>query len=231
MDSTVVIVLAALAAAVVAAVGPLAIAGLPEPAEPEPDKLLYPQVAVLPGIRAWLVVPAAAGAALVAWRIETPELIPVWVVVCGAGSWLAFVDWHTRYLPFALVAMLYLAVLALTVLGAALAGDWNLLLHAVYGNIALYLIFRVMHWLADRFFGGAFGYGDVRLSAALGLALGALGYDATLVGGYGGFVLGALFGVVLSRLGIIDRNGFAFGPYMVLAAVLGAAFGGVLSTS
>lgn len=228
MDLVLLVALSAAAAAAIALAGPLAIAALPEPAEPEPDKIAYAQVAAIRGIRWWLAVPAAIGAGVVAWRIEVPELLPVWIVLAGVGAWLSFIDWHTRYLPFVLVVPLYVLVLALTAVGAAWARDVDLVVHALIGNVALYAIYRVMHWLAARFFGGAFGYGDVRLSAVIGLALGALGLAETVVGGYAGFLLGGILGAILARLGLVDRSGFAFGPYMLLGAVVGVATAGVL---
>lgn len=230
MDPLLLVIVAAVAAGALAAVGPAAIASLPEPAEPDADKLPYSQVAQLPGIRWRLILPAAVGAAVVAWRIDVPELVPVWVVVCGIGAWLAFVDWHTRYLPFVLTSLLYLVVLVLVVVAAVWAGDRDIVIHALVGNVVLYLIYRFMYWLAGRFFGGAFGYGDVRLSASLGLALGALGFAEATVGGYGGFLLGGLVAPVLVKLRVIDRDGFAFGPFMLVGAVLGAAFGGVVQS-
>ncbi len=230
MDPLLLVVVAALAAAALAAVGPAAIAGLPEPSEPDADKLPYAQVARLPGIRWRLIVPAAVAAGLVAWRIDVPELVPVWVAVCGIGSWLAYVDWHTRYLPFVLTSLLYLVVLLLVVVAAIWVGDRDILVHALIGNVALYLVYRIMYWLAGRFFGGAFGYGDVRLSASLGLALGALGYAEVVAGGYGGFLLGGLVAPLLVKLRVIDRDGFAFGPFMLVGAVLGAAFGAAVQS-
>lgn len=223
-DPLVLAALAAVGAAVIAAVGPTAIAALPEPAHPEPDKLLYTDVARLPGIRWRLIGPAAAATALVAWRIDVPELIPVWVAIGGIGSWLAFVDWHTRYLPFVLTTLLYVVVLMLVAVAALWVGDRDIVIHALIGNVALYLIYRFIYWLGSRFFGGAFGYGDVRLSASLGLALGALGHAEVVAGGYAGFLLAALVSPILVKLGVVDRDSFAFGPFMLIGAVLGAAF-------
>ncbi len=220
-----VIVLAAVGAAVIGAAGPDVLRRIPEPPVPDDDKLPYAVLAELRHARPGLALAAAAMAALVAWRIDTPELVPVWVVLAGVGAWLAFVDWHTRLLPYAIVAPLYLVTLVLVALGALLLRDADVLVHAVVANVVVYVVFRVFHWFGHRFFGGAFGYGDVRLSGVLGLALGALGASEVFVGLYGGFVLGAVFGVVLSRLRIVDAKGFAFGPYMVVGAVVGAAFG------
>lgn len=226
-DATISVV-AALVAALVGALGPDALRRVPEPPDPADDKLPYAVLAEFRLLRLGLAVSSAAMAALVAWRIDDAELVPVWVVVAGVGSWLAFVDWHTRLLPYRLVAPLYLITLLLVALGALLLRDPDVLVHALLANVAVYLVFRVLHWAGHRFFGGAFGYGDVRLSGVLGLALGSLGTSEVLVGTYGGFVLGAVLGIVLSRLGLVDPRGYAFGPYMVVGAVVGAAFGSVV---
>jgi leader peptidase (prepilin peptidase)/N-methyltransferase len=222
------IAIAALAAALLGALGPTVLRRLPEPAEPDDDKLPYAVLAEFRLLRPGLALGAAVMAALVAWRIDDPELLPVWIVVAGVGSWLAFVDWHTRLLPYLVVAPLYVVTLALVALGALLLDDRDVLVHAVIANVVVFSIFWLAYWFGTRFFGGAFGYGDVRLSGALALALGSLGPSEVLVGIYGGFVLGAVLGIVLGRLKIVDPGGYAFGPYMVAGAVLGAAFGPAL---
>lgn len=222
------IVLAALCAALIGALGPDILRRVPEPPVLDDDKLPYAVLAEFRLLRMGLAAAAAAMAAIVAWRIDETELVPVWVVVAGIGALLSFVDWHTRLLPYLLVAPLYVVTLALVALGALLLDDRDVLVHALIANVVVYGVFRLLHWVGSRFFSGGFGYGDVRLSGVLAPALGALGTSEVLVGTYAGFILGAVLGVVLSRLGVVDPKGFAFGPYMVIGAVVGAAFGPAL---
>lgn len=222
------IAIAALAAALLGALGPAVLRRLPEPAEADADKVPYAVLAELRLLLPGLAAAAAAMAALVAWRVDDPELLPVWVVVAGVGSWLAVVDWHTRLLPYLVVAPLYVVTLGLVALGALLLDDREVLVHAVIANVVVFAIFWLVYWFGTRFFGGVFGYGDVRLSGVFALALGALGTSEVLVGMYGGFILGAVLGIVLGRLKIVDPGGYAFGPYMIAGAVLGAAFGPAL---
>ena len=219
-----VVAIAALAAAVIGAAGPFVIARLPEPPDADDDKIAYAELARARFLTWWLAAGAAAMAGLAAWKVPH-ELVPVWVVFAGVGSWLAYVDWRTRLLPFLVVAPMYVATLALVVLGAFLLDDWSVLVTAVIGNVAVFAAFWLVYQVGRLFGGGAFGYGDVRLSGVVGLALGALGAAETLTGAYGGFVLGAVGGFVFSRLGWVDRKGFAFGPYMVVGAIVGAAWG------
>jgi len=219
------ILITAVAAALVGALGPFVLNRLPEPDEPDPDKIAYATLARTRMLAPGLAAAAAVMAGLVAWRIENSELLAVWVVVTGVGAWLSFVDWHTRLLPYRLVVPTYLLTLFLVALASLIAGDWSILVKALVGNVVVYVTFRLLYWVAARFFRGGFGYGDVRWSAVLGLALGALGASETIVGMYAGFLLGAVCGLVLSRLKVVDAKGFAFGPYMVVGAVIGVVWG------
>ncbi len=215
------IAIAALAAALLGASGPFVMRRIPEPPEPDADKVPYAVLAETKGLTLGLALGAALMAGIVAWRIDHAELLPVWVLVAGVGSWLVFIDWRTRLLPYVVVAPTYLATLALVGLGALLLRDADVFVDALVANIVVYVIFRVLHWIAR----GAFGFGDVRLSGVLAAALGALGASEVMVGMYAGFLLGAVCGLVLSRLKIVDPKAYAFGPYMVVGAVIGAAWG------
>ncbi|MCD9198179.1 prepilin peptidase [Aeromicrobium wangtongii] len=219
------IVISALVAALIGAACPEILRRVPEPPDPAGDKLPYAVLAEFRFLRIGLAMAAAVLAAVVAWRIADPGLLPVWVVLTGVGVWLAFIDWHTQLLPYRIVAPLYVVSLVLVALSAWLLDDRDVLVNALIANAVVYALFRLFHWFGNRFFAGAFGYGDVRLSAVLALALGALGYSQVFVGIYAGFILGAVLGVVLSRLKLVDPRGYAFGPYMVVGAVIGAAWG------
>ncbi|MGI9085207.1 MAG: prepilin peptidase [Aeromicrobium sp.] len=218
------IVVAAAAAALIGAAGPRVLARLPEPPEPDDDKVAYADLARAPYLALWFAGAAALMAGVATWKVPT-ELVAVWVLFAGVGTWLGYVDWRTRLLPFLLVAPTYLLTLALVTLGAYLLDDWGVFVTAVIANVAVFAVFWLVHQVGKLFGGGAFGYGDVRLSGVVGLALGALGAAETLTGAYGGFVLGAVGGLVFSRLGWVDRRGFAFGPYMVVGAIIGAVWG------
>ncbi len=63
------------------------------------------------------------------------------------------------------------------------------------------------------------GYGDVRLSGVLGIALGLPRLGAQLVLGiYAGFLLGGVGGLLLSLLRLVDRKAYPFGPFMLAGA-------------
>jgi leader peptidase (prepilin peptidase)/N-methyltransferase len=224
------VALAAFAAAVLGALGPWVMRRMPEPEETDEGKIPYAELANARGLAPALAIAAAVMAGVVAWRIDRPELVPVWVLIAGVGAWLTYIDWRTKLLPLVIVAPTYVATLLLVGLGALLLQDVHVFTRALVANVVVYVTFRVLYWLGSRFFGGAFGYGDVRLSGVLALGLGALGASEVFVGMYAGFILGAVLGVLLSLLNIIDSKGYAFGPYMVVGAVLGAAWGSAIYT-
>src|SRR4029453_18682486 len=100
--------------------------------------------------------------------------------------WLAFIDWHTRLLPYVIVSRAYVVTLALVGLGAVLLRATEVFVRALVANVVVFVIFAILYWIGGRFFGGAFGYGDVRLSGMLALGLGALGGYEVVVGMYPG---------------------------------------------
>ena len=211
---------AALAAGVIGAFGPFVLARLPEPAEPAAGKKLYSDLARTPLLSLWLGLVAAIAAGVVASRIESHALIPVWVVMAGVGVWLAFIDWHTRLLPWFIVAPFNAALLLLVVLGSAIEGDWSILMRGLVAAATVYALFRLSYHLIAR----SVGYGDVTISGGLGLALGTIGGSETVWGLWLGFALGAICSMMLAGLRIVDAKAFAFGPYLILGTLLGAAW-------
>jgi len=214
------LLLAAAAAAVsglIAWQGPRVLAGLPEPEEPAEDKRLYAELAAAPRLAAWLALAAALAAAGVALVLEAEATVWVWTYVCAVGVLLAYVDWHTKLLPFRLVAPSYGVVAVLVGVAALVERDVDMLIRAGVGWLASFAVFVLM-WLI---YSKGLGYGDVRLSGVLGMALGAVGWQELLVGMYAAFLFGALGGGLLALARRVDRKGYPFGPFMVLGAWFG----------
>jgi leader peptidase (prepilin peptidase) / N-methyltransferase len=225
---------------------PEVIARLPEP-EPEPEgegleaaedeaefakpiddpKELYADVAATPRLRWWTAAASAVAAGLLGARVgwHPALLFLVYLVpVCVA---LSVVDWRTRYLPTRLIAPSYVVVGALAVLASALTGDWYALETSVIGWLASFAVFWLMWFLVPR----GMAYGDVRLAGLLGMALGWLGVAPLVLGLYTAFIIGAIGGLVLSRLRIFHRRHYPFGPFLALGAWLGAVFTGQLAAA
>lgn len=214
--------LAALGAGVLGWVGPLVIARLP--ASPDADAATpgYRDIAAVPYLSAWLAGGAMVLVSIV-WVAVPAHLLPAWVVLCGVGSWLFYIDWRTQLLPTRVIAPLY--GVALLVIGAEawLAADGRILIRAVVASLFAYGIFWSFWWVAGLWQAGSFGFGDVRFSAPLGLVLGSVGGLTALAGLYLGILIGGVAGLVLRSRG--HHQGLALGPWMLLGAVLGPLAG------
>lgn len=204
---------------------PALIARIPEPeakpdAEPEPKKL-YADIAAHPGL-IWrsAAVSALAGGLIglfVGWEWPLLFLLPL-VPVSVA---LAVVDWQTRLLPTRVIAPSYVVTIVLVLACWLATRDTDDLIRAGWGWLIAGALFFVLWFIYPR----GLGYGDVRLSGVLGIALGYLGWGPLLVGMYGGFLLGGVGGGLLSLLGIVERKDFPFGPFMLVAALIGVVAG------
>lgn len=217
---------AAAACAAAGALVPHLVRAVPEPAsaEDDPPKRRYDDIGATPGLwwrtaLASAVVGAGVGAVL-GWHWWLAVLVPV-VPVCVA---LAVIDWHTRLLPSRLVlpATGYLVISGLA--GWAVTGDHTDLLRAALGLV----IARSVYWLLWFVHSAGMGFGDVRLAALLGFALGHVGWAEFAVGMYAGFLVFGLPGLllaVLRRDRALLKVAYPFGPFMLLGAWLGLLSG------
>jgi len=226
--------LAALVAGLVAAalglLVPRVVAALPEsgpdPEEEEPAgraapaKLLYVELAARPHLAvACAVVAGSLAAALGASRGWRPDL-PVWIYLSLLGTTLGYIDWRTRLLPKRLVIPSYFVVAVLLAIASAV--DWadggrEALIRAGISWLAVFAIHFALWFVYPR----GLGYGDVRLSGILGMALGWLGTDAVLAGLYAGWVLGALIAPLLALAKVVNRKEYPFGPFLLVGTFLG----------
>lgn len=148
------------------------------------------------------------------WSPVTPAFLalPVFSVVLGA------VDLRTRLLPNALLLPFGVTALTLLVLASLISGDWDRMVGAIVGSVAMFVIYLVLALVSP----GGLGMGDVKLAAVLGLYGGYAGVTAWAVTLLGGFVLGALIGVFLLLAQKASRRSvFPFGPPMIVACFAG----------
>ncbi len=187
----------------------------------EEPKELYASIAALPrlALRTSLVSAVAGGlvGAVVGWDWA---LLPLLYLV-PVGVALAVIDWRTRLLPTWLIAPSYGVVVGLCLLAALLEGDTSDLVRAGWGWVVSGGTFLVLWLIYPR----GMGYGDVRLSGVLGIALGFLGWGPLVIGVYAGFLLGGVGGVLLSALHVVERKAYPFGPFMLAGALAGVLWG------
>lgn len=198
---------------------PQLVARIPEPAEPDDDKIAYAALAAAPGLAWRCALASGLAAGLLGEALGWVAALGYLVLLCPIGVALAYVDWRTRLLPTKVIAPSYALVGTLVLVAAAVDQDPRSLLRAALG----WLVAGLMFWLLWRFTPGM-GYGDVRLSGVLGLALGYLGWTPLLAGLYAGFLLGPLAWLPMRLLRITKDKTYPFGPFMLVGAVLGVLY-------
>lgn len=226
-------VVAALVCGLLGLLVPALVRRIPEPApeasddaapDAAPDttsKELYADIADRRGLMLKAAA-ASAGAggvlgASLGWSWSLVFLVPLAPVLVA----LAVVDWRTRLLPTWVIARMYALLVPLVVLVGVLSGEWHDVARAGWGWLitgGLYFVLWFVH-------SSGLGYGDVRLSGVLGIALGHLGWGELFAGVYAAFILGGVIGGVLALAKVVDRRGVPFGPFMVAGALLGVVLG------
>jgi len=186
----------------------------------------YPMIELLTGL-----VFAAVALRFAPWAaLEQPSTAAIgpvaetlaFAVLAAVGIALAWIDLDTQRLPDVIVLPSYIVVGALLVTAAAVTGEWGALLRAAAGAGFLFAAYFAMAFA----YPAGMGLGDVKLAGLVGLALGWLGWGELAVGGFGAFLLGGAFALVLVALGRAKRgSGIPFGPWMLLAAAV-AVFAG-----
>jgi leader peptidase (prepilin peptidase) / N-methyltransferase len=231
---------AALVSAVCGAVGgcfvPALIGRVPEPTpdpEPKPDvqpKEPYAAIAALPGLAWKSALASAFCAGLVGAAVGMTWALAILVPLVPLSVALAVVDWRTRLLPTRLVLPATGVAILLGLVGWAVTRDPDDLVRAA---IALVVV-RSVFWLLWWFHSAGMGFGDVRLAALLGFALGQLGWGEVVVGVYSGFLVFALPGLLLAiarRDRGLLKSAFPFGPFMLIGALIGVLVGSAVWSS
>jgi leader peptidase (prepilin peptidase)/N-methyltransferase len=195
--------------------------GATSPVDAAEEKETYVAIAALPALRLKTAAATGVVAGMLGARVGWAPELGFLLYLAPVGVALALVDWRTRLLPTWLIAPSYVAVGGLAALASALSGDWSASVGAGLGWLVAGGTFFALWFVYPR----GMGYGDVRLSGVLGLALGWLGWAELLTGVYAGFLLGGVGGLLLSVLRLVDRKAYPFGPFMLVGAWLGVLFG------
>ncbi len=187
----------------------------------EEPKELYVSIAAIPGLGLRSSIAGAVVGALLGLRLGWDTALLPWLFLVPVGIALAVVDWRTRLLPTKVIAPSYFVVIGLCLVGALIDGGTDDLVRAGWGWVVGGGVFLLLWLVYPR----GLGYGDVRLSGVLGIALGFVGWGALAVGLFAGFFLGGIGGALLSALRIVERKAYPFGPFMLVGALVGVLWG------
>ena len=159
--------------------------------------------------------------AALALRFGPEAELPAYLYLGAVCVALAAIDVDLHRLPDALTLPSYPVLALLLGVAAVVEGDTGRWLQALAAGAAMFAVYFLLVLAAPK----GMGFGDVKLSGVLGIALGWLGWDVWAVGLVSSFLVGGLFGVVLLALGAGRKAKVPFGPFMVAGALL-AVFAG-----
>jgi leader peptidase (prepilin peptidase)/N-methyltransferase len=160
---------------------------------------------------------AAVGA-----RFGADWVLPAFLVFAAGMISLAFIDLEHYLLPKRIVYSVLLAEVALLIVAAGAGGRWHRLLIGGISGAASFAVFFTLNFINPRWL----AFGDVRLSAPIGLTLGWLGAGYVPLGFLAANLLGAVVGLGLIAAKRIERKTpIPFGVFLALGAFV-AIFAG-----
>jgi leader peptidase (prepilin peptidase)/N-methyltransferase len=161
------------------------------------------------------VVNAALFGAMAA-RFDDSWTLVAYLVLTAALVALAAIDLETYLLPNRIVYPLTLAMLVLLPLGLLADGDLSAFGRGLLGGVIAFAAFFVLHLVSPR----SMGFGDVKLSFTLGLALGCIGWGELVLGLFLGFLYGAVIGIFLIATRLRSKSqAVPFGPFLAAGAI------------
>ena len=176
---------------------------------------------------AHVVLAAAGGFGAAYLALGWADLVTLAALAVGC-SLLITIDLAVFRLPDKIVLPLYPIVFGGLAVTAAMFDVWGSLGRAAAAAAALLAFYFVLALINPS----GLGLGDVKLSGVLGAFLGWLGWPAVLAGTLAAFVINAAVALVLLAAGRVGaKSGIAFGPAMVIGAVVGAAYWAVRSAA
>ncbi|WP_426566854.1 prepilin peptidase [Angustibacter sp. McL0619] len=159
---------------------------------------------------------------VVAWRFGADWQLPAYLYLAAISVALTLIDIDVKRLPDRIVLPSYGVAAGLLLLPAILDDSWGSLLRAIVSGAVLFAGYFLLAFINPR----GMGFGDVKLAGVLGIYLGWLGWGVLLIGAFGGFLLGGVFGLALMLAGRAGRKtAIPFGPFMLAAAMVAVLVG------
>lgn len=202
---------------------PSMIAGLPEP-EPDadedaddfPDKVPYSELADRAGLGWRCALACGIAAAVLGGAIGWHWGLLWLVVLVPFGCALSVVDFVTWYLPRQLVNPAFALVGACELFAAFRLHDFHVVVTGVIGFVGLGGYYGLMYLISPRMM----AYGDVRVGALLGLALGPFGVGTVILSALAAGVVAVVGWMPLRMMGNEIRKHIPFGPFLFVGAWL-----------
>jgi len=173
-----------------------------------------------PASRWWLIL--ATGAAwgwLVFTLADQPATVLVmWLPLTAALGWISAVDLDVQRIPNLTLGPTAIWVAVCLIALAITEHPSDPLLHAVIAGAGCFIGFAILHIASPN----ALGFGDVKLAAILGTAIGVVSLTAVLAA----LLLACI--LTLMWAAATRTKHLAFGPWLVAGAILGVGLPGLV---
>lgn len=151
-----------------------------------------------------------------------PEAIPAFSLFAASLLAVSVIDLELYIIPNRIVYPTLFAGAPLLALAAVVGHDGDAIRRAAIGGAGAWLALLVLHLISPR----GMGFGDVRLSAVIGMFLGWIGLGHVPLGLFLGFLLATLVSLPLLLLRRKGRKDpVPFGPFLAAGATLAMFFG------
>lgn len=162
---------------------------------------------------------------LTAWRVGAHLDLIAYLILDASLLALALIDLEMLLLPRSIVYPTLIMVFVVLLISATFDHQWHRLFVAALCALAWFAVFFVMNLVSPR----SLGFGDVRLSPLLGLALGWLGVGDVLLGFFAANVVGAVVGVTLIATKKMRRDQpIPYGVFLTIGTVFTVLVGPML---
>lgn len=179
------------------------------------------------GRRIAVAVICAALFAAVSGRFHDSAALPAYLVLTAGLVALSVIDLDHFILPNRIVYPLTAVTTALFGIAGLADGDVDRFVRSLLAGLVALTIFFVLHMISPR----SMGFGDVKLSFVLGVALGWLSWGTVLVGFFLAFAYGAVVGVALLLTRSHTRTqAVPFGPFLAAGTLTGVLVGSQIIT-
>lgn len=192
-----------------------------------PDHVPFADVAKHPGLAGRSAVAGALAGAVLGTSVGWGWSLPWLLYLVPVGIALAVIDYVTWYLPNRLILPSFGVVAGLEVVAAVVLREPAVLVLALVGGALLGVYYGLIWFISPR----TMAFGDVRLGALLGLALGPLGLATVVLSILTAAILAVLALVPLRRGGNMIRRKVPYGPFLVGGALVAIVLGRVLASA
>jgi leader peptidase (prepilin peptidase) / N-methyltransferase len=158
-------------------------------------------------------------------RFDDPVITIAYLFFCAFIVAVSAIDLEHYRIPDRLV----FPALAIAVPGVVLVSYQQdipeAIPRALLGAATIFGVLLIFHLISPR----GMGFGDVKLSFSLGVALGWISWGSVYLGLFLGFLLGAIVGIVLIATRVKGRRDHVpFGPFLAAGTVIAILVGPVL---